>query len=162
MVVSGADPAGWTTIVKSADQDVTNAAASVTADSELNFAVVNGESYMVEMILTVSGSNATGDYACLFYSASAGVFDGYGTSQGLTAALAVQNLLVSATSSTVTNTIVTGTPANIGHPIALRITFSFRSFYDGTFYYFFGNSAAAAGRTSRTWKGSIMRYKQLN
>jgi len=44
----------------------------------------------------------------------------------------------------------------------MRIIYSFTASADATFRYRFGNSAAAAGRTSRTWKGSVLKYKTLD
>ena len=57
---------GWTIIVKSANQDVTNS-ATLTDDTELQFSVVAGGHYMVEMDIVISANNTTGDYKKCFF-----------------------------------------------------------------------------------------------
>ena len=41
-------------------------------------------------------------------------------------------------------------------------TLTFTASANATFRYRFGNASAAAGRTSRTWKGSVLKYKTLD
>lgn len=157
---TAADATGYTTIVKAANQDVTN--AGVTNDNDFSFAVTAGAHYMVTMDLTVSGNNTTGDYIADF-QVSAGTMTGKGTCQNLTAAAAVQNIIITAAAAANTTAIVTGAPtASLDDLVAVRMFYSFTASANATFRYRFGNSAAAAGRTSRTWKGSIMQWKTLD
>jgi hypothetical protein len=158
---TAADPAGWTTIVKSANQDVTNN-ATLQDDTHLQFSVVAGGHYMIEMNLTISGNNTTGDYSAAF-AVTAGTMKGYGNCQNLSAAAAVQNIIITAAGVAATTTIVTGAPtADLDSLVAVRMFYSFTASANATFVYRFANSAAAAGRTSRTWKGSILRYKRID
>ncbi|MDL5055887.1 hypothetical protein [Geitlerinema calcuttense] len=160
IVVSGADPAGWTTIVKSANQDVTD--AGLTNDTDFHFTVVNGGHYAVEMDLIVSGNNATGDYT-MDFQMSTGNQRGKGTCQGLNASNAVQNIIVTAAGVQATTAIVTGAPtADLNDLVFVKVSYAFTALADATFQFRFGNAAAASGRTSRTWKGSVLRHKRLD
>jgi hypothetical protein len=157
---AGTNSEGWTVIIKSANQDVTN--AGVTDDNDFSFATVAGGHYMIEMILTVSGNNTTGDYTAIF-GVTAGTMTGKGTCQNLTAAAAVQNIIITAAAAASTTPIITGAPtASLDDLVAVRMTYSFTASANGLLQYRFGNASAAAGRTSRTWKGSIMKYKRLD
>jgi hypothetical protein len=154
------DPTGYTTIVKSANQDVTN--AGVTNDNDFSFAVVAGGHYMVQLHLTISGNNATGDYTADF-QVSAGTMKGRGTCQNLNASAAVQNIIITAAAAANTTAIITGAPtADLDDLVAVRMTYSFTASADATFRYRFGNASLASGRTSRTWKGSIMQHKRID
>lgn len=156
----GVDAAeGWTSIVKSANQDVTN--ASLTNDSELSFATVAGGHYMAELDLTVSGNNTTGDFL-LDLGVDAGTMKGAGWVAGLTGAEAINILKISAAAAATTNDITHGTPADIDALCSVQVRFSFTASNTTTFRYRFGNAAASSGRTSRTWKGSVMRWKRLD
>ena len=158
---TAADPSGWTTIVKSANQDVTNSATLVD-DTSLQFSVVAGGHYMVEMNLTLSGNNTAADYQFGF-RVSAGTQTGKGSTQGLSNAAAIQNLIVTAATSAATNAVINGVPtANIDDLVAVRIFYSFTASANATFSYRFANAVATAGAISRTWKGSILRYKRLD
>ena len=59
------DPLGWSYIIKSANQDVTNN-ATFQDDTELQFSVVAGGMYLLEMQLVYSGNDITGDYKWQF------------------------------------------------------------------------------------------------
>lgn len=158
---TAADPAGWTTIVKSANQDVTNSTTLVD-DTDLQFSVVAGGHYMVEMNIVVSGNDTSGDYKCVL-NVSSGNMIGRGTYQGVASTGVVFNSLVTANTSNSTLEIVTGAPtANIDHLVHIRIAFAFTASENATFKYKFANQSAAAGRISRTWKGSIMKYKRID
>lgn len=152
--------ADWNTVVKSANQDVTN--AGVTNDSELTFPVVTGGHYAVELDIILSANNTTGDYTADL-AVSAGTMTGKGTCQNLTAAAAVQNIIVTAAAAANTTAIVTGAPsASLDDLVMVKMRFAFTASADATCRYRFGNSAPAAGRTSRTWKGSVLRWKRLD
>lgn len=155
---TSADPAGWTTIVKSANQDVTNN-ATFQDDTELQFSVVAGGHYMVEMNVCYSGNNTTGDYKFNF-AVNSGTIKGrgyainYGTTMGITfTALTAPGSL----------NVATGVgAADLDELITLSIMINFQASANATFKYQFANNSAAAGRTSRTWKGSIMKYKRID
>jgi len=157
----GADPDGYTYIVKSGNQDVTN--LGVTADTEFTFAVVAGGHYAISMDLIVSGNDTTGDFT-MDFQVSAGTMRGKGTVQNLTAAAAVQNIIITAAAAANTTAIVTGAPtASLDDLVFVRVGYAFvQNTTGGTLTFRFGNASASAGRTSRVWKGSIMRYKRLD
>ena len=141
-------------------QDVSN--AGLTNDTEFSFAVTAGTRYMVSMDLAISGNNTTGD-TTMDFQVSAGTMRGKGTCQNLTAAAAVQNIIVTAAGTAATTAIVTGAPtATVDDPVFVRIGYAFSAGSNATFRFRFGNASAASGRTSRVWGGSIMRYKVLN
>lgn len=160
LVVSGAAPDGYTYIIKSVNQDVTN--AGVTNDTEFSFSVVAAGQYMVEMEVAMSGNNTTGDYTFDF-QVSAGTMKGKGTAQNLTAAAAIQNIIVTSAGAANTTAVACGiVTADLDDVIAMRIIYSFTASSNATFRYRFGNATAGAGRTSRTWKGSVLKYKTLD
>lgn len=160
LVVSGAAPDGYTYIIKPANQDVTN--AGVTNDTDFSFSVVAAGQYMVEMEVALSGNNTTGDYTFDF-QVSAGTMKGKGTAQNLTAAAAIQNIIVTAAGAANTTAVACGvSTADLDDVIAMRIIFAFTASANATFRYRFGNATPGTGRTSRTWKGSVMKYKTLD
>lgn len=159
--VTAPDPEGWTTIVKSSNQDVTNS-TTLVIDTSLQFAVVAGGHYMIELTLTVSGSSTAADYQGAFL-VSAGTMTGKGNCQNLTSAGAIQNIIITAAAAASTTAIITGAPtANINDLVAVRMFYSFTASANATLSYRFANAAASAGSISRTWKGSIMKYKTLD
>ena len=155
---------GWSYIVKSANQDVTNS-ATPQDDTELQFSVVAGGHYMVQLDLTVSASDLTGDYSGRFF-VSAGTMKGNGIAtilSNLSAAGSNAIQLQNANSVAQTTAFVTGAPiADLDQLIGGTVTYSFTASANATFKYQFNNSAAAAGRISRTWKGSILKYKRID
>lgn len=155
---NGADPAGWTTIVKSANQDVTNSNVLVD-DTDLQFSVVAGGHYMVEMDIVWSANDATGDYK-FDYAVSAGLMFGFGVywGSGSTTVNSV-NAANQLTSADITLQTQSGN-INVIIPMKISITIFLDS--NATFSYRFANAAAGAGRISRTWKGSILKYKRLD
>lgn len=154
-VPNGADPAGWTTIVKSANQDVTNN-ATPQDDTDLQFSVVAGGHYMVEINLCYSGNNATGDYKFVL-TPSTGTLNGRMTTASYNSTLSP---VVQA--SLFPTQITVGTSADLNDLFHILITASFTASANATIKYQFANAAAAAGRTSRTWKGSILKYKRID
>lgn len=160
LTVTGSAPDGYTYIIKSINQDVTN--AGVTNDDHFSFSVVAAGQYMVEMEVAVSGNNTTGDYNFDF-QVSTGTMKGKGTAQNLTSANAIQNAIVTSAGAANTTAIACGIPtADLDDVIAMRIIFSFTASANATFRYRFGNNSVGTGRTSRTWKGSVMKYKTLD
>ena len=158
---TASDPAGWTTIVKSANQDVTNSVV-FQDDTELQFSVVAGGYYMVELDLCYSGNNTTGDYQGRF-QLNGGTMQGQGQYVGMTAAGAIQTVLILVSASAASSGFVFGVnSANFDYLHSPRFQFAFSCTANATFKYQFCNVSAAAGRTSRTNKGSILKYKRIN
>jgi hypothetical protein len=158
--VTAPNPEGWTTIVKSANQDVTNNATMQT-DTELQFSVVAGGHYMCEMDICWSGNNATGDYKFTL-GVSSGLMKAYGTFIGSDTSAVRLLSTAGAGSAVVGDQIMQVVAADIDFLMNVKIVWYFHASANATFSYRFANSAAAAGRISRTWKGSIMRYKRID
>jgi len=162
--VTATDPAGWTTIVKSANQDVTNN-STLQDDTELQFSVVAAGNYMVELLISTSGNDSSGDYKFAF-AVSAGTMNGAGSAICRNAANTQANTSLSALAAAATNQIPVGQnggaiPASSG-VVCASANFSFYASANATFKMQFANNTAGAGRISRTWKGSIMRYKRID
>lgn len=88
---------------------------------------------------------------------------GRGTCQTLTAAGATQNVIVSGAATTDTVDIGVGAfLASLDDLVTVRVLFAFTASANATLRFRFGNASVGSGRTSRTWKGSIMRYKNLD
>jgi hypothetical protein len=151
---------GWSIIVKSANQDVTNN-ATLQDDTDLQFSVVAGGHYMVSMNLTTSANNSTGDYKWGF-AVSSGTLKGYGTIQSISTLSAVQNVIVTANSTSATTAIAIGAESDLDFLVHSKIAYSFTASANATLKFQFANNAAGAGRTSRTWKGSILKYKRID
>jgi hypothetical protein len=159
--ISFIDPAGWTYIVKSANQDVTNSIVLVD-DTELQFSVVAGGHYMISLDLTISASDLTGDYQGRF-QVSAGTMKGNGIATILSSTGTAVVQLQNANSVAQTAVFTSGaTIADLDQLIGGIITFSFTASANATFKYQFANNLAASGRISRTWKGSILKYKRID
>lgn len=157
--VTAPDPSGWTTIVKSANQDVTNN-ATFQDDTELQFSVVAGGHYMIEMNVCWSGNNATGDYK-MAIAVSAGLMKGYGLSlQSDTTGIKTLSTVAGGSASTQATYNVVAT--DIDFLMTSKIYFNFIASANATCKYQFANAAAGAGRISRTWKGSILQYKRID
>jgi hypothetical protein len=158
---TSADPAGWTTIVKSANQDVTNN-ATLQDDTDLQFSVVAGGHYMLQMDVCYSGNNTTGDYSFQLRVTS-GNMKGQGTLYSYSSAGAITNGSLTANGAINTNSPQLGVNvADLDSLQFLQIWFNFTASANATLNYRFANAAAAAGRTSRTWKGSILKYKRID
>lgn len=154
------DPAGWSVIVKTANQDVTNSATLVN-DTDLQFSVVAGGHYMIELDICWSGNNVTGGYSYVF-GVSAGTIKGGGVVYTNSAASTLlMNLSAggAAAPSARTSAVLN---ADIDYLMTMKICVNVIASANATFKYQFANAAAAAGRTSRTWKGSILRYKRID
>jgi len=157
--VSGADPSGWTTIVKSANQDVEND-STLQDDTELQFSVVAGGHYMIEMNLCWSANHATGDYKFAFEISS-------GTMKGRCVMLRsdASSVLIITTagggSTSITQTLQTAT-ANLDFLMSAVGYFNIFVSDNATLKFQFANASAGTGRISRTWKGSILKYKRID
>ena len=154
------DPEGWTTIVKSANQDVVNSNV-FTDDTELTFDVVAGGHYMVEMTLCWSSNNATTDYKMAFAIIAPARMRGYGmcTSSDITTN---KVLATSGAGSSLSNTSFAAVSGNIDFMMNASMNFNFSVDSDTTFKFQQANVGLAIGGTSRTWKGSILKYKRID
>ena len=155
------DPAGWTTIVKSANQDVTNSATLVD-DTDLQFSVVAGGHYMIEMDLVLSSNTTSGDYKNVFV-VSAGTMKGSGILISNSAGGVGQASNITAPTAASTNSNPIGTSlADLDMLFSTKIIFSFTASTNATFKYQFAQNTATLATTARTWKGSILKYKRLD
>jgi hypothetical protein len=152
---------GWSYIVKSANQDVTNS-ATLTDDTELQFSVVAGGQYMIEMDAVISASSATGDYKNAFV-VSAGTMKGMGILNSYNISGLIQTVVISASTAAITTTNSIGTiTGDIDMLASIKIIYSFTASANGIFKYQFSNASANTTFVSRTWKGSILKYKKIN
>lgn len=153
------DQAGFTNLVTTADQDVTN---NTNVDSTiLQFATIAGHRYMVDALMPFGGSDTTGDAAFRF-AVAAGTMDGKGGASSVGASDTLANSILSAVGATSTATIPVGTVADASIPICTRAHFSFKASNSTVFSVQFGNNAAASGRVSRLMKGALLRYKDIS
>ena len=152
---------GWDVIVKSASQNVNN--ATLTDDSELQFSVVAGGSYMIQMVLATASDSSTNDYKFGF-AVSAGTMTGVGNAVCRNATNSGTVTVISATATNVTNSVVigqnTGTiPSGTGI-VTATIDFGFYATANGVFKFQFALNSGAT--TARTFKGTILKYKRLD
>ena len=155
------DPSGWTTIVKSANQDVTNSTTLVN-DTDLQFSVVAGGAYMVEMQVTYSGSSTSVDYKFAL-TVAAGSMNGGGNAI-ITGSTGASTAFIMTADVSVSSTI---TPVgvinpNVNYLRTFSLLYSFIPTNNTTLKFQFANNVASASQISRTWKGSIMKYKKIN
>lgn len=161
---TSADPAGWTTIVKSANQDVTNN-ATLQDDTDLQFSVVAGGHYMVDLMIATGATGSANDYKFAF-AVSSGAMTGQGSAIHRNASNTQSNTVVNALNAAVTNSIAVGqnggailTSAGI---VVATANFGFYCTANATLKFQFANNTAGIGEISRTWKGSILKYKRLD
>lgn len=155
------DPLGWSYIIKSANQDVTNN-ATFQDDTELQFSVVAGGMYLLEMQLVYSGNDITGDYKWQFLVTS-GIISGRGNYLGLTTGSSIGTFPVSSQASSSIIAVSLGVvQADITQPILCTINYTFTASANATFKFQFANNTAGAGRISRTIKGTYLKYKKIN
>lgn len=155
------NPEGWNVIVKSANQDVTNSAVLVD-DTSLQFSVVAGGHYMVEMDIVISCNSATGDYKNLF-KVSAGTMKGSGIFTGTSNTAVAQNTAYNVNGTSVTSQVTAGTNApDLDLLASAKIIFSFTASANATLSYQFAQNSAVVSTSARTWKGSILKYKRID
>ena len=152
---------GWNYIVKTANQDVTNN-ATLQDDTELQFSVVAGGQYMIELDAVISMNNNTSRYSNRL-DISAGTMKGMGVMTHINNAgsAAVTSLSAFAAANTAATSIINPS-VDIDGLTSLKIIFSFTASANAIFKYKFANVTAGVGWTSRTWKGSILKYKKIN
>lgn len=154
------DPSGWTVIVKSANQDVTNS-ATLTNDTDLQFSVVAGGHYMIELDLVVSSNSTVSDYKSAF-NVSAGTMKGLGIVSNNSTGSVAQIINITGAGVT-TNSVGSGTQFNdLDYLLSIKFIYSFTASTNATFKYQFAQNTAAILTTARTWKGSILKYKRID
>lgn len=154
---------GYTVIVKSASQNVVNT-TTLTDDSELQFSVVAGGSYLVELTLATSGDSSLADYN-LALALSAGTMIGSGIVVHRNAANSATTTAINASGTIATNSVSvgqnTGTIPSGSGIVSVTATYGFYATANATLKFQFALTSGATG-TARTWKGSILKYKRLD
>ena len=154
---------GYTVIVKSASQNVVNT-TTLTDDTELQFSVVAGGSYMIELTLATSGDSSLSDYN-LALALSAGTMIGSGIVVHRNAANSATTTAINASGTIATNSVSvgqnTGTIPSGSGIVSVTATYGFYATANATFKFQFALTSGATG-TARTWKGSILKYKRLD
>jgi hypothetical protein len=152
---------GWDVIVKSASQNVNN--ATLTDDTELQFSVVAGGSYMIQMVLATASDSNLNDYKFGF-AVSAGTMTGVGNAVCRNAVNSGTVTVISATAANVTNSVVigqnTGTIPSSSGIVTATIDYGFYATTNGVFKFQFALNTGAT--TARTFKGTILKYKRLD
>ena len=149
---------GWNYIVLSANQDVIN--TIVPQDiTEFQFSVVANGHYMVEVDICWSGNDPTGDYQSNFL-VTAGVMKAWGIS--LVSDQATPRIITCNSSASAQLGQFQLASTDIDFLMSAKVNFNFSCTQNATFKFQVRNAAAAAGRISRTWKGSILKYKKIN
>jgi hypothetical protein len=152
---------GWSVIVKSANQDVTNN-TTLQDDTELQFSVVAGGQYMIEMDVVISASSTSGDYKNAF-SVTAGTMKAQGIITCNTSGSIAQVISINANSAATTSVTQIGTlVSDLDLLHSIKIIYSFTASANAVFKYQFANNIGGVGFVSRTFKGSILKYKKIN
>ena len=150
---------GYTTIIKSANQDITGTTGN---DTDFVIPVVAGGIYQIKLSLIMSGSNTTADNRVYFQSPSV-LFKGVGSlvawnSAGSAPTVAslrsVSNFSAAAAIGVIT--------ADIEECQSVFGEVTYRAATSGTLYLGFGNNVNTAGAISRMWAGSLISYKKIN
>lgn len=149
----------WTTtIVKSADQDVTNSTVFVN-DSELKITVANGECWFFELLLMYSGNDAVRDYKFDFtFPTATGWWRFIGSDAGNDLLSLNTGLAIAATTSTSSTTLgVDATDTvRVGYIEMMLIAAG-----AGDVQFQFAQSSAVAATHARTKAKSIFRGLKL-
>ena len=154
-----AESEGWTVIVKSANQNVVNSSTLVD-DTELQFSVVAGGNYMIQMVLATAGDSSLNDYK-FGYAVSAGTMTGSGNAICRNAANSAVVTAINVTGASITNAIPIGQIGNLNGITTGTIDFGFYATNNGIFKFQFALNSGASG-TARTCKGTILKYKRLD
>ncbi len=156
------NPEGWTVIVKSANQNVTG--STFTDDTDLQFSVVAGGNYLIQLLIATSGDSSTNDYQFRF-ALSTGLMTGSGSAIHRNAANTQNNTAIVSANVINTNAIAIGqnggSISSSSGVISASGDYAFYVNSNATIKFQF---ACALGTTSiaRTWKGSILKYKRLD
>jgi hypothetical protein len=152
---------GWSVIVKSANQDVTNN-ATLQDDTELQFSVVAGGQYMTELNLCYAGNNITADMK-LAYTLSTGTMKASGIVVGFSLGSSPANNQSISVNGTISAPASIGViQADLDNLHTATITFNFTASSNAILKFQFANNSAAVGAISRIVKGSILKYKKIN
>jgi hypothetical protein len=154
---TSADPAGWTTIVKSANQDTLSSTLSDVTD--FSFSVVTGGIYMIQME-SVYGCASSGIDIGYAFNVTSGNFTGKIQTQRIqttTTALTLSEPNAVATSAVL---LTSGRNNDIAIPHPFTITASISCSANATFK--IQHRAGTNNNFVRTYKGSILRYKKIN
>lgn len=149
---------GWTEIVAAVDEDVTNSAA-LQDDDELFFPVASGETYHVELLLVISGSDNAVDMRTKWTFPSS---DGFLASEnkGTTGAASQAFQVFGPTATTTPSEVAIGTESSHALCVAWqRMMISCKA--SGNVQFQHANNSAALGRVSRRKAGSVLRYRRL-
>jgi hypothetical protein len=150
---------GYTYLLKSANQDITNAAVQNVTD--LTFSTEAGATYLVEFTIAYSGSDSGADSGFDF-AVDAGTMKGQGTAQGLAAGLTAANTTVIANAAANTNQVALGNRADAASMFSCHGSFCFSATNATTFRLRWGNNVATPSAISRLWKGTVIRYKKIS
>jgi hypothetical protein len=132
------------------------------SDTDLQFSVVAGGHYMVELDAVISSSSTSADYKNAF-NVSAGTMKGSGLSISTTNGGVAQTTNITALTAASTNSNPIGTSlADLDMLFSTKIIYSFTASANATFKYQFAQNSAVLATTARTWKGSILKYKRLD
>jgi hypothetical protein len=137
----------WTRVEKTVNQDVTT--LSLEDDDDLSFPIVNGGHYALLLELIVSGNDA--GYS-LFIASSGGTLDGIGSCQ-------YADQIAAFTTAPID---IVSVGVDLDKLCFITIGFAFTSDANGFCSFQFGNAATIVGGISRTWKGSVLKYKRLD
>lgn len=152
---------GFNIIVKSANQDVNN--TTLTDDTDFQFPVVAGGNYMLTMILATSSDSSLNDYKFAF-AVSSGTINGVGNIVCRNAGNSGTVTVISAASTSVTNSVVigqnTGSIPNVSGIVTAIVDFGFYASANATVKFQFALNSGVT--TARTWKGSVLKYKRLD
>jgi len=128
-------------------------------DSQLSFSVNSGETWYVQLLLSYSGNNATGDYKCGFsFPSSTGWVRYVGDSTTGDVINVSTGVRISAAAGTAA--ISLGTDA-LDTPRTFMLEMMIRPTANGTVQFQFANNTAAAGRTSTTRAGTTLVARKL-
>jgi hypothetical protein len=114
------------------------------------------------MDVVFSANNTSADYKNGFV-VSAGTLKGNGilTNPSNTAVATINSYQANLSSTTTTNSLGTQS-ADLDILSSFKIIYSFTASANAIFKYQFSNNNALAGAISRTFKGSILKYKKIN
>lgn len=157
--LTAVDAEGWTVIVKSANQNVVNSSTLVD-DTELQFSVVAGGNYMIQMVLATAGDSSLNDYRFAFVT-SAGTMTGAGNAICRNAANSAVVTALNVTGASITSIIPIGQIGNLNGITTGTIDFGFYATANATFKFQFALAQGSSG-TARTCKGTILKYKRLD
>ncbi len=151
------DPAGWTTIVKSANQDTLSGTFSDVID--FSFSVVSGGIYMIQ-IESVYGCASSGTEIAYGFNVTSGNFTGKIQTQRIQSTQTTLTLIEPQAVSTSALLSTMGRNNDISIPHPFTITASITCSANATFK--IQHRAGVNNNFVRTFKGSILKYKRID